>query len=29
MIAGNNKERIEQEIANLIAFISEGRELFF
>ncbi len=29
MIAGNNKERLEQEIANLIAFISEGKELFF
>lgn len=29
MIAGNNKERLQQEIANLIAFISDGRELFF
>ncbi len=29
MIAGNNKGRLEQEIANLITFISEGRELFF
>lgn len=29
MIAGNNKERLQQEIAKLIEFISEGRELFF
>lgn len=29
MIAGNNKKRLEQEIANLITSISKGRELFF
>lgn len=29
MIAGNNKERLEQEIAHLITFVSEGRGLFF
>lgn len=29
MIAGSNKERLEQEIANLIGFISDGREYFY
>lgn len=29
MLAGSNKERLEQEIANLILFISKGREYFF
>lgn len=29
MIAGSNRERLEQEIANLIRFISDGREFFF
>lgn len=29
MLAGTNKERLEQEIANLIGFICEGREVFF
>ena len=29
MLKGSNTERLEQEIAHLISFISEGRELFF
>jgi hypothetical protein len=29
MISGSNKERLEQEIANLIDFISKGRFFFF
>jgi len=29
MLAGTNKERLEQEIAALIDFISEGRRFFF
>ncbi len=29
MIAASNKSRIEQEIANLITFISDGRSFFF
>lgn len=29
MLTGTNKERLEEEIANLIKFIAEGRELFF
>ena len=29
MITGSNKERLEQEIANLIQLISDGREFFF
>lgn len=29
MLTRTNKERLEQEIANLIKFIAEGREIFF
>lgn len=29
MLTSSNKERLEQEIANLINFISEGRSFFF
>lgn len=29
MITTSNKERLEQEIANLITFISNGRDIFF
>lgn len=29
MVTGSNKERLEQEIANLISFISDGRTAFF
>lgn len=29
MLTSSNKERLEQEIANLIRFISDGREFFF